>query len=225
MLRTALLLAALLGGATSARADEAADLAAFAKAGGACDPARAHCFGIQLHVAQGAGGGFVVTPAWMADQIAMAQKHFAALDASWEIVGASAIAAASAAHVKSRKDRDAFAPAAAAGKLVHVFLTARLDDIDNLGDEIRGVTWRAAGRKYIVVSGIAPSRTLAHELGHFFGLPHSTYAISIMNKTPRDEPPPEQRTFAAEEITAMKPVMAQLVRDKVLADRKPPPAK
>jgi hypothetical protein len=78
------------------------------------------------------------------------------------------------------------------------------------------VTWRLPKdrRKYIIVSIQALERTLAHELGHFFGLPHSTYAVSIMNKTERTEPPVDQRTFADEEIAAMRPVLERLLRDK-----------
>ena len=81
-----------------------------------------------------------------------------------------------------------------------------------------GVTWRLPkdSRKFVIVSAQALERTLAHELGHFFGLPHSTYAISIMNKADRAEPPVEQRTFADEEIAAMRPNLERLLRDKVI---------
>jgi hypothetical protein len=46
--------------------------------------------------------------------------------------------------------------------------------------------------------------------------PHSTYAISIMNKTPREEPPQEDRTFAEQEIAAMRRRLRTLVRTKVI---------
>ena len=82
------------------------------------------------------------------------------------------------------------------------------------------MTWHARNddRKYVIVSAQALERTLAHELGHFFGLPHSAYAISIMNKSERKDPPIEQRTFADEEIAAMKPHLLRLLRDKLLLD-------
>lgn len=58
--------------------------------------------------------------------------------------------------------------------------------------------------------------TLAHEVGHLFGLPHSTYDISIMNKTPRDEPPYDARTFHQDELAKMKLRLRQLLKHKTL---------
>jgi hypothetical protein len=42
-----------------------------------------------------------------------------------------------------------------------------------------------------------------------------------MNKAARDDPPPENRRFADEEIAKMKPVLVRLVRTKVIAEHKP----
>jgi len=102
--------------------------------------------------------------------------------------------------------------------VVHVFVTGQLDDIDTPGAVAYGVTWRRGDTKYVILSTQAWERTLAHELGHVFGLPHSTHPISIMNKTPRTEPPPEERRFADEELAAMKRRLAQIVKAKVLVD-------
>jgi hypothetical protein len=101
-----------------------------------------------------------------------------------------------------------------------VFVVGQLDDVDEEGAIAYGVTWhgRKDDRKYLIVSAQALERTLAHELGHFFGLPHSSYAISIMNKSDRKEPPVDQRTFADEEIDAMRPVLKRLLRERVIAD-------
>jgi hypothetical protein len=46
----------------------------------------------------------------------------------------------------------------------------------------------------------------------------SSYAISIMNKTERAQPPWDERTFSDEEIAAMRPVLRQLLRERVIAD-------
>lgn len=204
-----------------ARADDAADLAAITAAVPACDAARAHCFGLQVHVVAGESGGFVVTPTWIAAQVATANKHFAPLGVGFQLAGVDGLPA-SAAHVETRADRNKLA-SHLGGPVVHVFFIAKLEDVDEPGAPVYGVTWHVPkdDRKYIIVAGNAFERTLAHELGHVFGLPHSEYAISIMNKTKRDQPPLDERRFADEELAAMKPAVVDLVRRKVLAERKP----
>jgi hypothetical protein len=201
-----------------ARGDVDADLAAIAKAAPVCDAARAHCIGIHLHVAAGERGADA-TPEWVAAELAAANRHFAPLDVAFQLAGLDALPA-SAEHVATRADRDALATDRMVGKVIHVFVVGKLDDVDKDGQIAYGVTWRTrrGDRKYVIVSNVALERTLAHELGHFFGLPHSTYAVSIMNKGERADPPPEQRTFADEEIAAMRPVLRRLLRDKVIAD-------
>jgi hypothetical protein len=205
----------LLAGA--ARADVDADLAALPRQ--TCDKTRAHCFGIQFHIAA-TEHGLVVTPDWLAKQEAGVARHFAALDVGFETIGIDALPASDV-HIETRRDRDDLAADRLGGKVIHVFLVGQLDDVDQDNAIAYGVTWhtRKDDRKYIIVSNAALERTLAHELGHFFGLQHSTYAISIMNKSDRKEPPVDQRTFADEEVTAMRPVLKRLVRDKVIAER------
>jgi hypothetical protein len=168
---------------------------------------------IQLHVVADEHGR-IANPAWIDTQVAAATRHFAPLDVGFEIAGIDDLPA-SAIHIETRADRNALAQGRLEGKLIHVFVVGQLDDVDN--DSIAyGVTWRLPkdSRKYIIISVQALERTLAHELGHLFGLPHSSYAISIMNKTERKEPPVDQRTFADEEIAAMRPVLERLIRDK-----------
>ncbi|HEU4731315.1 MAG TPA: matrixin family metalloprotease [Kofleriaceae bacterium] len=215
-----LVLVCALGG--TARAEEAAhaaaDLAALIAGLAPCDAARAHCFGIQLHVTV-TGDGVIAKPDWLATQLAAANRQFAALGVAFQVVGIDALPAG-AAHIATRADRDELATGRLGSGVIHAFIVGQLDDIDRDGQVIRGVTWhtREDGRKYILVSTAAPERVLAHELGHFFGLPHSSYAISIMNKRERKRPPPEQRRFADVEIAAMRPVLLRLVRDKVISE-------
>src|SRR5690606_21027743 len=126
--------------------------------------------------------------------------------------------------VHTRDDRDAFAALAERNGVVHVFLVGRLDDVDARPEiagkpettpQIRGVHWRLRAdisQRWIVLSAIAPDMVLAHELGHFFGLPHSGYAVSIMNKRPRERPPREARGFHRNEVEIMR-----RERDQMLA--------
>lgn len=202
------------GGASGAGGGPAA-LEALVKAAPACEAARAHCVGIRLHVAA-ADGGLVATPDFVARQVAAANAHLAAVDLAIQVVGADALPEA-AARIANAGERSALARRVA-GTVIDVFMTARLDDIDVAGGEIRGVAWPAGAKKYVILSTIAPDRTLAHELGHVLGLPHSSYAISIMNKAPREQPPIDQRTFHPDEIAAMRWQLARLLRERVIAD-------
>jgi len=217
-------LAALVGVvalAGIARADSPEELAAVRRAASGCEKTRAHCFGLALHIAADPRG-LVVSPDWVAAQVATANRHFARLDVGFQLAGVDLLPA-TAVHIETRRDRDELASDGLGGKLVHVFVVGQLDDVDTEGAVVWGVTWHQHrdDHKYLIVSSQALERTLAHELGHFFGLPHSSYAISIMNKTERTEPPMDQRTFADEEIEAMRPVLQRLLHDKVIADIEP----
>ena len=183
-----------------------------------CDPERAHCLGIRLHVAI-TDAGPVAAADWIARQVAAANHHFAPLDVAFQITAVEPLPA-SAMRIANRRERDALGTRLGRS-IVDVFVTARLDDIDLDGSEINGVTWRRGTRKFIIVSARAWERTLAHELGHLFGLPHSTYAISLMNKTERTEPPLEQRTFADPEVVKMRAALQRLLRTRVLVRLKP----
>jgi hypothetical protein len=201
-----------------AHADVDAELAAAATVLPACDAARPHCIGIRLHITV-SDDGLIARPDFLATQLAAANRHFAPLDLGFQVVGIDSLPA-TAAHIATPGDRDAVAAGRLGGGVIHVFIVGTLDDVDRPGQIIRGVTWhtRDDDRKYIIVSTVAPERVLAHELGHFFGLPHSTYKVSIMNKRERKDPPPEQRTFADEEIAAMRTTLGRLLRAKVIAE-------
>lgn len=212
----ALILVALLASTAAAK-----DLAALEEAAPTCDAGRAYCFPIKLHVVD-SGSGIIARPQWFATQLAAANRHFAPLGVSFQLAELERLPA-SATHLTSREDRNAVATGKLVGPVIHVFIVGQLDDVDIAGAVIYGVAWRLPKdkRKFLIVSTQAHEHVLAHELGHFFGLPHSTHAISIMNKTPRDEPPYEQRTFADVEIAAMRPHLQRLVRTRVVVAVEP----
>jgi hypothetical protein len=153
-----------------------------------CDAAR--CFAIRLHVVPSTRSEF------LDDELAGANRRFALLDVGWQVDSTDELPAAFA-HVETRAQRDAIAAGrlGALGRGVDVFVVDQLDDIDEPG-RIYGVTWH----RYVIVSAEALERTLAHELGHVFGLHHSSYD-SIMNP---DLPPSRERMFAPEELATLR---------------------
>ena len=161
-----LLLAALCGvlAPGRARADVEHELAALTAALPACEATRTHCIGIQLHVpvAVDRGDALIAHADWLAVQLAEANRHFAPIDVGFQVVGADALPAG-AGHIATPADRDAVADGRLTGKVIHLFITGQLDDVDQPGEVIRGVTWhlRGADRKYVILSTVAPERVLA----------------------------------------------------------------
>jgi len=200
--------------ATLGHAGDPAAIDAIATAAPTCDPARTTCLELQVHVAPSADG-LVVAPAWIAGQVGAANRQFAALDVGFQLAGAKVLPEA-AAHLRTRTDRSALG-VHVEGRVIHVFVTGQLDNVDD-DQPVYGVTWRKGERKFVILAANARDLVLAHELGHVFGLPHSTHAISIMNKTKRAAPPVEERRFADEELAAMRTRIARLVRTNVLAN-------
>jgi hypothetical protein len=202
-------------------ADSSSAVSDFVASTPRCVATATHCFGIHLHVVQTENGP-VQDVAWVTAQIEQAQRHFALIDTSFEIVAADTVPA-SELEIDDRDERDALGHARFTRGVVHVFVVGRLADVDIDGNEIRGVHWRERAdrsHRWVILSKIAGSLVLPHELGHFFGLPHSTYDISLMNKTVRLTPLISELTFAEPEVLRMRKHRDRMLASGMLLDRK-----
>jgi hypothetical protein len=193
-----------MGAVTLVTAREQLGREAFVAGSPPCPEAAKTCVELALHVVE-EGGQDVQTPEWMAAQVHEANRLFAPIGVGFRIGSAQAVDAAFA-DVKTRIDRDLLGRDEHTLGVVHVFVVRRLADVDIEGEVIRGVHWRdraQTSRRWIILSSIASSMVLAHELGHFFGLPHTSHRQSIMNKSPHMDPPWHLRSFPKEEQAIM----------------------
>ena len=128
-----------------------------------------------------AGVAPVQDDAWIAAQLAEVERLFTPCGLSFVTVESRAIPPAQA-HAETRRDRDAFAAALHPG-VVNVFVVASLRDVDDPSRMRMGVCWspRGDGARYVIVSSIARPSVLAHELGHYFGNPHSKVPNNVMS--------------------------------------------
>ncbi len=191
---------------------------------GRCPEAARRCFGLAVHIVTSDGtpeGEPVQTPLWLHDQIAHANELFAVISVGFEVASVDALPA-EVGDVQTRRDRDLLGKKVFSRGVVHVFVVKQLADVDIEGEVIRGVHWRYrpdTAKRWIILSSIGSSTVMAHELGHFFGLPHSTYEVSIMNKRPRELPWPE-RVFAKPEVEIMRRRSGDMLTDGMLKTRK-----
>lgn len=180
-------------------------LACFVDRTPACPNDRAHCIGIHLHVVVGPDGP-VQTPEWLAAGLEHAFTLFEAADLGFEIVAVDAVGPEFM-HLATREQRDAIGRPQFTRGVIHIFLVDQLDDVDIPGEQIRGVHWRQRSnvdKRWVILSKIGSKVVLGHELGHFFGLPHSRYDASVMNKRPREQPPWDARVFVTQELEIVR---------------------
>lgn len=212
-----------LGAATLLHAAEVLGLRAFVTGSPECPQAASRCFGVHAHVVVRDGDAPVVTPRWFAEQVRQANRLFAEIGVGFTVVAIEPVAA-DFAEVVTRDDRDRLGRAAFSRGVVHVYAVESLADVDIPGGFIRGVHWRDradTSRRWIILSSLGSSLVLAHELGHFFGLPHSTHAISIMNKVPAlGRPAWSELTFHPKEYAKMAGRRDRMLEDGALVDRR-----
>lgn len=178
---------------------------AFAPGPGACPTTVATCLGLVVHMVFERGQP-VVDPAWLAGQVEDANALFSPIAVGFAVVDLQ-FESAQWAELETRGDRDRVGRGKLREGAIDVFVVRKLADVDLVGEQIRGVHWRDranTAQRWVILSSLASSRVLAHELGHFFGLPHSPNGRSIMNKqTGGGRPPWQTRTFTAAELATM----------------------
>lgn len=120
--------------------------------------------------------------AWVDAQIAESARLFGPLGVT--LVKASQRPLATRfARIETRADRDALV-AALTPKQINVMIVESLRDVDTPLLYRKGVHWRnrkAPGRHYCIVAASAWPSTLAHELGHYFGLGHTGVVNNLMS--------------------------------------------
>jgi len=177
-----------------------------------CPAEATKCVGIRLHVVFEKNRP-IQTAAWIARQITEANARYAATGIGFELTKVVRLPP-SAMKIRNKTQRDRLGRLGYKARDINVFVVGRLDNVDEPG-EINGVHWRnrrKRGQRWIIMSKIAWRVVLAHELGHYFGLPHSDYPESIMNKNRGgDRPPEETWTFHLDEVEKLKEGCQRLV--------------
>ena len=167
--------------------------------------------GVRLHLTPASMSAISIKKdiEWLTAQFKEANRLFDQIGVCFE-VAESAPQRSEDWHMKTRKQRTALGRRTGALKrgMIDLFIVGRLEDVDRPGSFIRGVHWRdpkaRKKKRWIILSRIAKQLVFAHELGHYFSLPHSEFSSSIMNKTPRETPTMNARGFVKSEVIKMK---------------------
>lgn len=129
-----------------------------------------------------ADGKTAQTQAWIDAQIAEAQRLYNAFGVSFRKDAMRRLPARFA-NLETRKDRDALATQLHPG-VINVFIVASLRDVDDPKLYRMGVHWAPNGdlkRQYVIVASEARKTTMAHEIGHFFTLQHTSSPDNLMS--------------------------------------------
>lgn len=119
--------------------------------------------------------------AWIATQIDEANELYAPTGVRFRWTLRREIPSLHA-RLHTRADRDALAPLVEKN-VIDVFVVAALEDVDEPGRYRKGVAWtsKPTNKRFLILSGEAFPRVLAHELGHFFGNGHTIVPDNLMS--------------------------------------------
>ncbi len=152
-----------------------------ASAASARDEAPIPTLPLEIAVAPDAGRP-VRDDAWIDAQIAEAERLFGPIGVHFRKAAQRPLADKYA-RLETRRDRDALAAELRKG-VINVFLVASLRDVDDPRLYRMGVHWRhtvETRKRFIILSAEALPSTLAHELGHYFGNPHTSVLNNLMS--------------------------------------------
>ncbi len=142
-----------------------------------------------------AGSPAVVDRTWLETQITRANDIFEPAEVSFvlqDVVPLPSDDDRWPIDLVTRADRHRLGPLVEAN-VINIFVVRSMADVDVAGRFIRGVHWRSrrggSARHYCILSSIAGPTVLAHELGHFFGNPHSATPGNIMSYERGHVPP------------------------------------
>lgn len=176
------------------------------------------CFGLEVWIAL-RDGEPVQTPEWVGAQVERTNALFAAIGVGFEVAAVHSLEDGDVV-IETRDDRDRLGHDRWTRGTIHVFVVGQLDNVDEEGT-INGVHWRDradTSHRWIIVAATAWDRTLVHELGHYFGLPHSDYHISLMNKSRRAIAPGDL-TFHENEYARMRRMVDRRLENGRLRNR------
>ena len=139
-------------------------------------------------VGSGRDAAAVASTAFIDDLVAQTNSVFGSHDLQFTEAAERADLDGKWAALETRADRDALADLISPG-VANVFVVRSLRDVDDPKLHRMGVMWRCLKnlkKRYVIVAASAMPTTLAHELGHFLGLPHAYVKNNLMSYD-RDE--------------------------------------
>ena len=143
-------------------------------------PPAATTFSLRVSIAVDDAGKPLADAAWLAAEIDAAEALFEPFGVRFAKADGAPLEAR-VAHVETRADRNALA-SHVTPHVIDVFVVGSLRDVDDPTQVRRGVHWHApSGAHYLILVASAPTTVLAHELGHYFGNPHSHVLDNVMS--------------------------------------------